>query len=466
MMFYLFMFSLLAGMTLHLMYENSLSVRGSRRARGGSRNRALKRKHEVAVQNDSDANSYDYFEIMAPADGIWNKIEVQWESNDVDIDSSHSTSDGYFGLFWTTQPNTEFDSLKPLGDNFNGVAGNAMQVHLGEPYMLPLYCRDTGVDVDQSGEGQTQVVIRAKAGSRMHFNFSIFDLLDEQTTKEVKATIIVYFSMETELSRFQDTVPYTMLVGSITTKTLRWLPPAQGTMYSNYILAFAGAVSAPRRVTISFNTESENAVAEDIWIEISANSKSYDLLMPDDMGRSLFMPNLYVGQKGFFCARADENQNEIPAMVITGYFAPLPTADVRYNYLIDGTYEEAVPFPYHCKSMDVSLAWTTASAGDEILRILHYPAEFEDIIVGTGAQHEDSSVMFSYIVSGTSGQDRQSEFVDRKFSFGDIIEFEADSDLNKARVIVTGKVPDHKYKMRPCIRYVKNEYLLEAGEII
>lgn len=459
MMYLIFSFSL-TGVVMKM----APGGRGGRRGRGSRRNRAMKIKHVLNTDNSVIAEKHDDWVLMAPANGIINKIECRWEAAETDIESSASP-DAYFGLFWTRGEFNPATARFPLGTNFDGTPKDAMDVHLGFPQMMPLYFKDTS-SVSQAGEAQVTTVIRMKAGEVLTIRASQFDILDEQSTKSVVYNVTVYFSMETELSKYQDTVPVTVLCGKTDQEAFRWMPPCYGKMYNLNALIFSDSrTTASTRATIGFNTEANYAIDADYWIEVTPGSRSFDMLLDVAFGTSLYVSEIFAGDKGVIIRRDCEQSGFFP-LVLTGYFAPLPGSDWMWNYNGSVTTKEFIPFPVLLQDMAVSVAWTTATAGDEIVRISHYDSDFIDSSsLGTAYLYESRERLFSYIVAATTGQDREDvNDIDRPMGFGDIIYFEIDSDVDNCRVIMKGQVPKHNYGIRKCVNYLKSPYLREAGD--
>lgn len=452
-----------------IVFRMAPGQRGGKPGRRTSRakNRALKYKFELTCDTASAANKYAVKELMAPSDGIWNRIEVRMETDNAELNAGYH-QDCYFGVFMDKAPFDTFTDTLPLacGPSIDGNPdGNSHDVHLGLPMLVPLYISATGDDVKQISYGDSDMVFRAKAGENWHFMATVFDTIDDQITRTFEFTITVYFSMQTDLSRFQDTIPVTGLVTNHTVDRFQWKPPAQGKMYGINMILFNNDLTDDIRGTIGFNMQSRKAAQNDYWIEVTNDRKSIDFLMATGYGKSLFLSDLYVDDKGLSIVVNQEGDLKEPPILFTGFFAPNPGTDVRFRAgSHDSDLIERIPFPMYIEDMDVSIAWTTASAGTEIINIDKFDAYAT--IAGSNYTRETSQRLFSYITAATSGQDRFSEPMQERFTFGDILWVDVNSAVDKYVVLFRGNVAKHNFGIRPCKKYVQSPYLVKMEDVI
>lgn len=444
--------------------KSSGKSRSRTRSRRTVKNRALKLRHKMTVTDDTTANRHDDWEMVAPANGILSKIQVTYETNDSDL--VVGTDDGYLGLLWSKQDMPA--SPEPLGTDFDGKYPDKNQVSMDGIALLPLYIKDLGTDIEQHGNASTQCVHRMEAGDSMYFKATIWDdLFDDQALSTIIFVVTVFFSMVTDLSKYQETVPVAILLSDDEGHGLHWKPPCQGMLYGAIVLGFG--CDDDKNMTLSFGYQSNAAMEVDRWVEVASNARSKTYMHSEKQGHTLFVPQYYIGDKGFSMYREDEEGNEGCSYLLTGWFAPLPGSTFKFNLMEDAgaDIEEVLPFPMHIGSVDVSQGWTGATAGTELITIHvrnSITAGLTGTSDGTSDLFENSELIYSYICGATSGQDREDEFVDLRTTFGDEIVITAAAAVSRYRVIVAGMIPDHNFKIRPCTRFIESPYVVEAGD--
>lgn len=430
--------------------------RGGRGKGAGGRQRALRIEHRFSGSDDTNPNKYDDWEMVVPADGILNRVEVNFSCGDSDLNAS-----AYIVALYHQKRQfaaTQFPMVGYTGLNTFNTAVNMENMHI-----LPIVLSNEGLQIDQQASAMREYIIRLRAGEVYRFKFSAHDAFDDQTLTNWTADVVVHFSIAGSLHRYQETIPYQIFVSANElADPVRWLLPAEGKFYSNQVIFYGASVD--ETFDFSIGLKDSDVDNQNQWVEVSAKVNRFQVQVDGDnhLNTHLFIPEFYVSNKGFHL-ECDPKGAGTVGILMTGFYAPNPGKDARFYISATNDQIETVPFPVFVKDLDVSVAWSGASPGDDVIQISHYP--FDELgLTGTYDLFEHSMLLYSFIAGDSVGQDRSQEVINRSMGFGDVLDINVSASCSRYKILIKGKIPNHKYGMRPCAAYSKGAYVVQSGE--
>lgn len=420
-------------------------------------NRALEIKHQFELEDDELATAAEQWAMLAPADGIVNRVEVEARFNQ-DISNTPKIGGVYFNK------TKKFGDYGFVGPMWTG-GGASSFITMEGTHIVPIPFAGVNSGDAVIVKNSRDTIIRMRAADRLFFK--AYMGMTGNLGIDCDITLTVHFSIQGQLGRFQETVPFAINFAS-TDDQFNWMPPCPGMMYGLQIIVWDNDTDYSMK--LAFGQKDAAKIGFDMWSEVKRETRTYDINIIADAISVLFVKELYVAEKhGFRVSKYDQDADPGSSdVLIVGYFAPKPGSNFNYN--IQGnssSLELTMPFPAYLKELDISTVWGTPTLGDEMMAIRHYPFEADlDYTEGSSFLYESSDLIFILYSNAASSSDRWQENIDISVGFDDLILIEVDANMTKFAIIISGKIPAHRYSIRPVATWLEGTQIVETSEVL
>lgn len=452
------LFGVMLYLTLMLPISVGLRYHGKQRSRGrrsrAARGRCYKWWDSISFSEDTPY--YGSLTFVAPGYGVVNKVSYDFYADQVNILAAHGVDQACFGLYYSKRLFVDVVASQPIG--WNGFS-STNHINMNGVHFQPIPVVESVSD--QTCSGSSETVIRMEPGQPLHIRCSGHQLL-ELETHVFRCKVTLWFYVD-GMGEYQETLPFQIIFSG---EGIRWSPPSEGMFYNIHVLHMLGGDNRYEFVFGGTQYSDEPATFVEVTPDTDTRSWSYD---EDRAQFTDFHVHSYYAndESGFEIAVDVLGGDDVGVFVVYGYYAPNPGSEVSLyiTHTADVNAEEMFPIYMKVDHIDVSVAWSGASAGDVVIRVSAYPFDSSPT-AGSSFLYESDTYLYEYVVGDSSGQHRGTAVVDKTLTPYDVLEIDtASSKTSRFTVILVGSIPEHNYKMRNCSAWLSGENIDPISEL-